>query len=285
MNRRTTGKIARFTALLAAVLALLAGCSGSSYKSRPITEPNPHQCIIDPLPVDTGISSGGGKVTGTIRVFCGAPVAAQNIVLKLLYSPRDAAQVTEVAGAVKTFTGPAPKLQPSLQVPADCLAGWWRLDATVSITTTLGDHQEGPVTTRAFQLSKADCGKGVPATTTSAPGKKAQCVVSYSPADGPGPRTGDSHTIGGAAQVTCPGVVEVQSFNVIFYVEWHSTGAAWHAEDQDYMTAPGEDKIVYGSCKVGTWRFRVEISGSDGNGNPLSITPTVSQEQYISRCP
>ena len=117
-------------------------------------------------------------------------------------------------------------------------------------------------------------------------GSGPSCVADFSPSDGPGPRDGTARKIGGGVRISCPGVDEIRSFTAFLHVEWHSTGADWEIQDtSDALFGPGHDGIAYGDCRVGTWRFVVELHGTDGQGRDLIITPTASKEQAVTTCP
>ena len=103
---------------------------------------------------------------------------------------------------------------------------------------------------------------------------------------GLGPRYGTARKIGGGVRISCPGVDEIRSFTAFLHVEWHSTGADWEIQDtSDALLVRGTTASLMVIARVGTWRFVVELHGTDGQGRDLIITPTASKEQAVTTCP
>jgi hypothetical protein len=239
-----------------------------------VAPPDPEHCIIEPLPEDTGISSGNGKVTGTLRVFCGAEITRQQINMKLLFGAGGPTNLTEAPGGFQEYHEPErPQRDVLHQVQANCQEGWWQLDAAVSITTATGSqHQE--YKPKPVHLTPAQCGEGpVAAGSSSAgPGKGHDpCIFSFQPL-----LNNDGQRIHGAGQVTAC-TAPPRRYEGVLHLQYRQAYPAvtdWSNEDQDTVYGPEGGAIVEANCKEGLWRMYLEVSGTDHDGHDFAATYT-----------
>jgi hypothetical protein len=87
-------------------------------------------------------------------------------------------------------------------------------------------------------------------------------------------------------QFVCPDKPKV--WRATLWLEYQSTGADWRSDPGwgDTATAqdPTHDMIVGASCRVGAWRFRYVVDGTDSTGHKIAMSET-SAETYASSCP
>lgn len=239
-----------------------------------VAAPDPEHCIVEPLPVDTGISSGNGKVTGTLRVFCGAEITRQEINMKLLFNAGGSTNLTEAPRGFQEYHEPEqPQKDVLHQVQTECQEGWWQFDAVASITTATGtQHQE--YKPKAVHLTLAQCGEGpVAPGSSSASAAKGHdpCIFSFQPLI-----NNDGRRIHGAGRVSAcsapprryEGVLHLQ------YRQVYPAVTDWSNEDQDSVYGTEGGAIVEANCKEGLWRMYLAVDGTDHDGHDFSVAYT-----------